>query len=134
MSNHTQVIQPQGWARPKGYANGVVGSGRTLWVGGQIGWGPDQQKVSDDFVPQFAQALDNVLAVVHAAGGSPEHLVSMTIFVTDLDAYRSSGKAIGEVWKTRIGKHFPAMALVGVAGLVEPWARVEICAIACLPA
>ncbi|MEZ4297870.1 MAG: RidA family protein [Polyangiaceae bacterium] len=128
-----EIVNPPDWPVPRGYVNGVVATGRTLFVAGQIGWNERCEFETDDFVEQFAKALDNVLAVVRAAGGEPTHVVRMTIFVTDLDAYRSSLRAIGQAWKPRFGKHFPAMALVGVAGLVEPRAKVEIEATACLP-
>jgi enamine deaminase RidA (YjgF/YER057c/UK114 family) len=118
-------VSVPGWSPPRGYTNGVVGTGRALHVAGQIGW-RDGAWESDDLAIQFAQALDNVLAVVRAAGGQPDDIASMTVFVTDLDAYRLQHKAIGEAWRARLGKHYPAMALVGVAGLVEPRAKIEI--------
>ena len=127
-----ELVQPPDWPPPKGYANGVAIRGRTLFIAGQIGWDAAGKIVSRDLAAQFAQALDNVLAVVRAAGGAPEDLAKMTVFVTDLDAYRSSLRAIGQAWKARLGKHFPAMALVGVAGLVEEGAVVEIEAVAVL--
>jgi enamine deaminase RidA (YjgF/YER057c/UK114 family) len=111
----------------------MAARGRTLHVAGQIGWNERGEFESDDLAEQLAKALDNVLAVVRAAGGSPSDVVRMTIYVTDLDAYRSSLRPIGAAWKQRFGKHFPAMALVGVTGLVERRARVEIEATACLP-
>jgi enamine deaminase RidA (YjgF/YER057c/UK114 family) len=126
-----KVVQPEGWAPAKGYANGVVcEGGRTVYVAGQIGWDAQQRFHSDDFVEQWDQALANVVAVLHAAGAAPEHLVKMTVYVTDLDAYRSNLREVGVRWKKHFGRHFPAMALVGVAGLVEPRAKVEIEAIA----
>ena len=128
-----EVVQPEGWLPPKGYANGIAATGRTLYVAGQVGWNAEEKFESGDFGEQFARALDNVLAVVKAAGGEPSHVVRMTIFVTNLDAYRASTKALGRAWKERFGKHFPAMSLVGVAGLVEVGALVEIEATACLP-
>ncbi len=121
-----RFVSPAGWAPPKGYANGVVTQGRTLYVAGQVGWNEKQEFVATDFAGQFAQTLDNVLAVVRAAGGTPESVVKMTVYVTDLDAYRGAQKALGAVWRERFGKHFPVMALVGVAGLVERGAMVEI--------
>ncbi len=121
-----------GWPRPKGYANGMITTGRTLWVAGQVGWTPEGVFEKKDFVGQFDQALGNVVAVVEAAGGRPDQIVKLTIYVTDLDAYRSSLKEIGEVWRRRLGKVFPAMALLGVAGLVEHEALVEIEAVAAL--
>lgn len=128
-----EAILPPGWARPRGYANGMVGEGRWLHVAGQIGWGPDQAFATDDFVAQFAIALDNVLAVVHAAGGEAGSIASMTVYVTDVAQYRARGAEIGSLWRARLGKHFPAMALVAVAALVEPRALVEIQAVAVLP-
>ena len=117
-----------GWPAPRGYQNGVVVSGhkRTLYVAGQVGWNAEQQFESSDLAEQFAQALDNVLAVVRAAGGAAESVVKMTIYVTDLPAYRGAQRAIGAAWRARFGRHFPVMALVGVAGLVEEKALVEI--------
>jgi enamine deaminase RidA (YjgF/YER057c/UK114 family) len=127
-----EVVQPAEWPAPKGYANGMIGSGRTLYVAGQVGWNERGEFESADLAAQFAKALDNVLAVVRAAGGEPTDIVRMTVYVTDLAAYRQGAKTIGRAWKERLGKHFPAMALVGVAGLVEPLALVEIEATACL--
>lgn len=126
-------VEPDGWPRPKGYANGMIGRGRTLFVAGQVGWTPSGAFESDDLVDQFGQALANVLAVVRAAGGDAPHIARMTVYVTDLDAYRSCGPRLGPVWREQMGKHFPAMALVGVAGLVEARAKVEIEATALLP-
>lgn len=127
-----EKVEVAGWPAPRGYVNGVVARGRTLFVAGQIGWLPDGSFPSDDLAVQFAQALDNVIAVVRAAGGSPESIARMTVYVTDLEAYRSSLRAVGQAWRERLGKHFPAMALVGVAGLVERAAKVEIEATAVL--
>lgn len=132
-TGHIQAVQPAEWPTPKGYSNGMVARGRTLYVAGQVGWNAAGEFESDDLVAQLGQALDNVLAVVRAAGGAPEHVVRMTVYVTDLDAYRDNLRAVGRVWRERMGKHFPAMALVGVTGLVERRARVEIEATACLP-
>jgi enamine deaminase RidA (YjgF/YER057c/UK114 family) len=125
-------VEVPGWPRPKGYANGVVAKGRTLYVAGQVGWNAEQHFESDDFAVQLGQALDNVVAVVRAAGGAPESVVKMTIYVTDLAAYRAAQPALGAVWRARFGRHFPAMALVGVAGLVEQRALVEIEAVCAL--
>jgi enamine deaminase RidA (YjgF/YER057c/UK114 family) len=119
------------WPRPRGYANGMIGTGRALHVAGQIGW-VNGAFTTDDFVEQFAIALGNVMAVVRAAGAGPEAIAEMTVYVTDLDAYRATHKAIGAAWRATMGTHYPAMALVGVAGLVEPRAKVEIQAVAYL--
>lgn len=128
-----EAIQPGHFPKPRGYVNGIVARGSTLFVAGQVGWGPDGRFESDDFVEQFARALDNVLDVVRAAGGNPNDVVKMSIYVTDLDAYREGRAAIGDIWRARMGSHYPAMALVEVAGLLEPRALVEIEAIASLP-
>ena len=125
-------VNPASLAPPRGYSHGMKGAGEVLFVSGQVGWDGQGRMVAGGFVAQFAQALGNVLAVVRAAGGAPEDLAKMTIYVTDLDAYRSSTRAIGAAWRARLGKHFPAMALVGVAGLVERRALVEIEAVAAL--
>lgn len=129
---HMEAVNPAEWPRPVGYANGVVARGRTLYVAGQIGWNARGEFEATEMGAQFAQALDNVLAVVREAGGRPTDLAKMTVYVTDLDAYRAARRAIGEAWRTRLGKHFPAMALLGVAGLLEPRALVEIEAVAVL--
>jgi len=132
MSSKVDPVVVAEWPAPKGYANGTIGRGRVLHVAGQIGWDAGQQIVGDELVAQFAAALDNVLTVVRAAGGGPWDIAEMTIYVTDLPAYRAGAKALGAIWKERMGKHYPAMALVGVAGLVEPRAQVEIQAVAYL--
>ena len=126
----TDVIVP-GWPTPKGYSNGRVGTGRALHVGGQIGWDAEGT-FAMGFVAQFAQALDNVIAVVKAAGGTTLDLAEMTVFVTDMQSYRDTRKELGAVWRERLGKHFPAMALVAVPALFEPAALVEIQAVAYL--
>jgi len=120
------VVRVAEWPRPKGYENGIVAEGRFLFVAGQIGWDVDGKIASEDLVEQFGKALDNVLAVVRAAGADAASIVRMTVYVTDLDAYRRDQARLAPVWKERMGKHFPAMALVGVAGLVELGAKVEI--------
>lgn len=132
MNDKLTFVNPEGFLPPKGYSNGALVSGPTLFVAGQVGWNARCEFETDDLAEQFAQALDNVIAVVRAAGGSPTDLAKMTVYVTDLDAYRGSLKAIGQAWRARLGKHFPAMALLGVAGLVEPRAKVEIEAVAVL--
>jgi enamine deaminase RidA (YjgF/YER057c/UK114 family) len=118
------------WPKPRGYANARIGSGRPLHVAGQIGWDEHRKFVDGGLAPQFGKAIDNILAVVRAAGGSPEDIASMTVFVTDIDDYRRSQSLLAPVWRERMGKHYPAMALVGVTALVEPEAVVEIQAVA----
>ncbi|HIA01084.1 MAG TPA: RidA family protein [Myxococcales bacterium] len=128
-----QVIHPKHFAPAKGYANGMLSSGRTLHIAGQIGWNADQKFESDDLIAQFAQALDNILAVLSAAGGTPTDLVKMTIYITDMATYRSRARELGPLWKDRLGRHYPAMALVRVMELVEPQAKIEIEAVVSLP-
>lgn len=127
------TVQPDGWAPPRGYANGIVAEGRVLFVGGQIGWTADQRFESHDFVGQATQALRNIVAVVEAAGGRPEHISRMTWFVTDKNEYLASQKEIGAAYRSVIGRHFPAMTMVVVSALVEDAALVEIEATAVLP-
>jgi len=129
----TNVVTPSFFPKPRGYSNGIVATGRTLFISGQIAWDKDARIVSPDFATQFLQALDNVIAVVREAGGGTEHLAKLVVFVTDLDAYRAATRAIGEGWRARLGKHYPAMSLVKVAGLLEPGALVEIEGVAMLP-
>jgi len=122
----SEEIHVLGWPAPRGYANGRAGRGRAVHVAGQIGWDEHGQLVSPDLVPQLARALDNVLAVVRAAGGTPDDIACMTIYVTDMAGYRAGRKELGAVWRARLGTQFPAMALVAVTELVEPGAKVEI--------
>jgi enamine deaminase RidA (YjgF/YER057c/UK114 family) len=125
-------VSVPGWPRPRGYINGAIGRGAVLHVAGQIGWGTDGRFAATDLAGQFGVALDNVIAVVTAAGGAPTDIAEMTVYVTDVAAYRASARAIGEAWRARLGTHYPAMALVQVAALVEPTAVVEIQAVAYL--
>lgn len=131
-----KVIHPSHFPKPRGYVNGILtdGTGRTLYIAGQIGWDKDARIVSPDFAVQFLQALDNVIDVVREAGGATEHIVKLLAFVTDMDAYRAATNAIGEGWRGRLGKYYPAMSLVKVGGLLEPGALVEIEGIAIIPA
>jgi enamine deaminase RidA (YjgF/YER057c/UK114 family) len=129
----SKVVTPSFFPKPRGYANGILGEGRSLYISGQIAWDKDAHIVSDDFATQFLQALDNVIAIVREAGGGTEHIVKLLAFVTDLDKYRAAQPAIGEGWRSRMGKYYPAMSLVKVAGLLEPGALVEIEGVALLP-
>ena len=125
-------LQPPGWPQPKGYANGMAGRGRTVLLGGQIGWDAEG-RFATGFVGQVEQALRNILAVLAEAGGGPEHIGRMTWYVTDMAEYRDSLRALGPVYRAVMGRHFPAMTLVQVVALVEPEARVEIEATALIP-
>ncbi|NVB43244.1 RidA family protein [Pseudenhygromyxa sp. WMMC2535] len=129
----TRTVLPEGWKRPRGYANGMAARGELLAIAGQIGWNADEQFESDEFGAQFRQALANVVAVVEAAGGSPANLISLTIYVTDKREYLGQIDAVGRAYRELIGKHFPAMALVGVNELLEDRAKVEIQGLAVLP-
>ncbi len=126
------VLQPAGWPRPKGYANGIAGSGRLVLTGGQIGWDA-RGRFASGLVAQTGQALRNILLVLAEAGGGPADIARMTWYVTDMQAYRASAAALAPVWRELMGRHFPAMAVVGVTALVEPEALVEIEATAILP-
>ncbi|MCX4242896.1 RidA family protein [Paraliomyxa miuraensis] len=127
-----RVIQPDGWPRPRGYSNGMAARGEVLAIAGQIGWDEREQPVSREFLPQWEQALRNVAAVLHAAGGHPSDLVSLTIYVTDKRQYLAAGPEIGRSYREILGKHFPTMALVQVADLLEDWALVEVQGLAVL--
>jgi enamine deaminase RidA (YjgF/YER057c/UK114 family) len=127
-----KTVNPDALAKPRGYSHGVAGQGELLFVAGQIGWTREGRMVSSDLVAQFDQALDNVLAVVWAAGGKAESVARLVIYVTDKNEYRAAAKAIGEAYRKRMGRHYPAMALVEVKSLLEDDAKVEIEAVAVL--
>jgi enamine deaminase RidA (YjgF/YER057c/UK114 family) len=128
------IINPEALGQPRGYSNGVLFEGGSLlFVAGQIGWDRESRIVSDDFAEQFAQALENVLAVVREAGGEPENIGRLLIFVADKDDYASRLRDIGAAYRQLMGKHFPAMTLVEVSNLLEPLAKVEIEALAVIP-
>jgi enamine deaminase RidA (YjgF/YER057c/UK114 family) len=127
-----EVIQPEGWPRPTGYSHGMAAAGRVLAVAGQIGAGPDGRLVSGGLPAELDQALANVAAVLAAAGGRFEDVVSMTIYVRDRAAYVAARPALGEVWRRRAGRHYPAICLVEVSGLYDERALVEVQALAVL--
>ncbi len=128
------LLQPPGWPRASGYAHGVAARGRTVAVSGQVGWDPRTEVIaSDDLVAQVRQALANVAAVLAAGGAEPRHLVRLTWYVTDKAAYLAARREIGETYREILGRHYPAMTLVVVAGLLEERARVEIEATAVVP-
>ncbi|HVZ71906.1 MAG TPA: RidA family protein [Polyangia bacterium] len=133
MSEPPEVIRPPGWARPSGSAAGVLAAGRVLAVAGQIGAARDGAIIDGGIAGQLDQALANVGEVVAAAGGTLAHVVSMTIHVTNLAAYRRARPELGDVWRRRMGAHYPAMTLVEVSGLVDEGAVVEVSALAVLP-
>jgi enamine deaminase RidA (YjgF/YER057c/UK114 family) len=132
MTVHT-ILQPAGWARPKGYANGVAAEGKLVFVGGQIGWTGQSRFETRDLVGQVRQTLQNIVAVLAEAGAKPEHIVSMTWYLIDKKDYLANLAGIGKVYREIIGRHFPAMAVVEVTALVEDDAKVEIQAMAVVP-
>jgi enamine deaminase RidA (YjgF/YER057c/UK114 family) len=121
-----RVLQPDGWPRPRGYANGISATGRTIFVAGQIGWDAQQRVVPGGMVPQAEQALRNILAVLAVDGAGAEHIVRLTWYVTDRAAYLAASAALGESYRAVMGKHFPAMSAVEVSALMEAEAVVEI--------
>ncbi len=129
---HT-ILQPEGWAKPIGYANGVSATGRQIFVGGQIGWNGQCQFETDDFVAQVKQTLENIVAVLAEAGARPDHITTMTWYFTDKAEYLSNLKGIGQAYRAVIGKHFPAMAAMQVVALIEDRAKIEIQATAVIP-
>jgi enamine deaminase RidA (YjgF/YER057c/UK114 family) len=130
-----EIVNPDSLAAPKGWNHGVVAAAgsRLLFVAGMAGWSDGAPGTPPGFVDQFARALDQVLEVVRASGGAPEHVARMTVYVTDLAAYRAGRTRLGEIWRERFGRHYPAMALLEVKGLADAGALVEIEATAVLP-
>ncbi len=130
----TKTVQPSGWARPKGYSNGVIAEGKMLFIAGQVGWDPTKEDAvcKGDFAVQFDLALSNVVRVLRDAGGLPEHLTRVTLYVTDKKQYVAARREVGQAWKKHVGPTYPAMTLVQVADLLEEGALVEIEATAAL--
>lgn len=128
-----EILHPANWKKASGYANGVAATGRTVYVGGQIGWNGDQVFEAKDLVGQTRQTLQNIVDVLAEAGAGPEHLVRMTWYITDKQAYLDNLKGIGAAYRDVIGRNFPAMAMVQVVALIEDEARVEIEATAVVP-
>jgi enamine deaminase RidA (YjgF/YER057c/UK114 family) len=129
-----RTLLPEGWTPPVGYANAIeVEAGRIVFVAGQVGWDAQQRFASEDIVPQFEQALVNILAVLALAGGQPRHICRMTAYCCDKPAYLAARRALGAVWKRRMGTHYPAMSMVFVADLLDHPAKIELEATAVLP-
>ena len=129
-----QVLQPPGWARPKGFSNGIaVRGGTTVYIAGQVGWTADERFEEKSFAGQFRQALANIVAVLAQAGGRPEHLVRLTWYVIDKQEYLAALREVGAAYREIIGRHYPTMAVVQVTGLIEGEARLEIEATAVIP-
>jgi enamine deaminase RidA (YjgF/YER057c/UK114 family) len=128
-----RTLLPPGWPRPKGYANGIEADGRIVFVGGQVGWTPQGVFEATTLAAQFAQTLDNTLAVLGEAGAGPEHVVRMTWYITDKRAYVSALAEIGAIWREKMRKNYPAMAVVEVKALIEDAALIEIETTAVVP-
>ena len=129
-----RVLRPAGWPRPSGYSDGVTVSGRLVFLAGQVGWDPlTAQFETDELTGQIRQALLNILALLEEAGAEPRHLVRMTWYVTDREAYMGARREIGAAYRELVGAHYPPMTLAVVSGLVEPRAKVEIEATAVVP-
>ena len=128
-----QVLQPPRWPRPKGYSNGILASGRTVFLAGMVGWNADERFESDDFVAQARQALANAVTVLAEASAKPEHIVRMTWFIADTREYDARRTELGIAYREVIGKHYPAMSVLAVSGFVEHGAKVEIEVTAVIP-
>ena len=127
------VLLPEGWAPPIGYANGIEASGRIVFVAGQVGWDAQQVFQSEDIVPQFEQALRNVLAVLGVAGGRPEHICRITAYCCDKPAYLAARRDLGAIWRRHMGRHYPAMSMIFVSDLLDHPGKIELEATAVLP-
>jgi enamine deaminase RidA (YjgF/YER057c/UK114 family) len=128
-----EILQPPGWPRPRGYANGIAAKGRIVFIAGQIGWDEQCRIQTDDLAGQVRQALANVLSVLAQAGGRPEHIARMTWYVLDKRAYLDASRSIGQIYRELMGNHYPVMTAVQVGALIEDRALVEIEATAVLP-
>jgi enamine deaminase RidA (YjgF/YER057c/UK114 family) len=128
-----KILQPPGWARAKGFSNGIAASGKLVFIAGQIGWTGECKWEARDFAGQFRQAIKNILEVLAQANGKPEHIVRLTWYVLDKQEYLNSLKGVGEAYRELMGRHYPTMAVVQVSGLVEDEARLEIEATAVVP-
>jgi len=128
-----KILQPEGWKAPIGYSNGISARGRTIFVGGQIGWNEQCEFETDDFVEQVRQTLKNIVAILAVDGAEPQHITTMTWYFTDKQEYVANMRGLGQAYREVIGKHFPAMAAVQVAGLIEDRAKIEIQVTAVVP-
>jgi enamine deaminase RidA (YjgF/YER057c/UK114 family) len=129
----TQIIQPFGWTRPRGYSHAMVASGRLVFISGQVGWDERCRFQATDFVSQARQALQNIVTILAEADGRPEHIVRLTWYVLDKQEYQTASKELGIIYRSMMGQHYPAMTAVQVAALMEDQARVEIEATAVIP-
>ncbi len=133
MHKSLQILQPPGWTKPKGFSNGIVAKGRLVFVAGQVGWNAQEKFETSDFAGQANQALRNIVAILAQAGAKPEHICRMTWYVGDCKEYNASLKELGAAYREIIGKNFPAMTAIQVAGFVEDGAKLEIEATAVIP-
>ncbi len=131
--NTLKFLQPPGWPRAKGYSNGIVASGQTIYVGGMVGWNEKEEFEAKDFGGQFRQVLLNIVAVLKEAGARPEHIVRMTWYIGDKQEYNASLKEMGAAYREIIGRHYPVMAVLQVSGFIEDGAKLEIEATAVIP-
>jgi enamine deaminase RidA (YjgF/YER057c/UK114 family) len=128
-----QILQPPGWAKAKGFSNGIAASGKLVFIAGQVGWTGEGKWQARDFAGQFRQALQNIISVLKEANGEPQHIVRLTWYVRDKKEYLGALKEVGAAYRQLMGRHYPAMAVVQVGGLVEDEARLEIEATAVIP-
>ena len=131
--NPMQILQPPGWAKPRGFSNGIAATGRQVFIAGQIGWTGEGKWEAKDFAGQFRQTLKNTLAVLAEAGGKPEHIVRMTWYILDKKEYLGAIQEVGAAYRELIGRHYPTMAVVQVSGLIEDEAKLEIETTAVVP-
>jgi enamine deaminase RidA (YjgF/YER057c/UK114 family) len=130
-----RVLLPEGWPPPQGYANGIeVPAGRIVFLAGQVGWDAQQRFASEEIAPQFAQALDNIVAILREAGGAPQHICRITAFCCDKPKYLAARRELGAIWRERMGRHYPAMSMIFVADLLDRPAVIELEATAVIPA
>jgi enamine deaminase RidA (YjgF/YER057c/UK114 family) len=129
-----QILHPSDWLPPVGYSNGIsVAAGRVVFIAGQVGWDAQQHFQSEDLVPQFGQALKNILAILTEAGGKPSHICRLTAFCIDKPAYLAGRRELGRIWKSLMGNHYPAMSMIFVADLLDSPAKIELEATAVIP-
>ena len=128
-----RLLQPRGWKPPVGYANGIAASGTVVFVAGQVGWDSEQVFRSEEIVPQFQQALENVIAVLAEAGGRPEHICRMTAYCCDKPAYLAARAELGRIWRRLMGRHYPAMSMIFVSDLLDSPGKIELEATAVIP-
>jgi enamine deaminase RidA (YjgF/YER057c/UK114 family) len=129
------VLHPRGWKQPVGYENGIsTAAGRLVFIAGQVGWNADQKFQSDQLVPQFEQAIKNILSILAEAGGKPTHICRLTAFCIDKPAYLAGRRELGRIWKSLMGNHYPAMSMIFVADLLDTPAKIELEATAVIPA